>query len=294
METGNGSILRTHASTILVTNDDGVSSPGIHAIAASLADAGEDVLVVAPCDDLSGASASIGRLQPDAPVEIVRTGLAGAPDIPAVGIRGSPALAVLAARLGAFGEPPDVVVSGINAGLNTGHSILHSGTVGAVLTAQNFGGSGLALSIEPSEPWYWDSACAIAHVALGMLRRRPGRTAFNVNVPARPVDELTELRWATLDRFGTVRAAIASSTERSLQFEYRETGSDLDPACDTALVEAGFATITSLIGVSALDPEAEPEAITPVERAVHVSPESEPTSEHEVVRLEDFPELARR
>ncbi len=284
---------RTRASTILVTNDDGVSSPGIHALAAALRDAGEDVLVVAPCDDLSGSSASIGRLRGDVPVEIVRTELAGAPGVPAIGIRGSPALAVLAARLGAFGDPPDIVVSGINAGLNTGHSILHSGTVGAVLTAQNFGASGVAVSLAPSEPWHWDSGCALVHVALGMLRRRPGRAALNVNVPARPVGELSELRWASLDRFGTVRATIASSTDRSLQIEYRETGAELDPGCDTALVEAGYPTITSLVGVSALDPDAEPPAIRPVERAVQSAPDPEPTEEHEAVVLDDTSELAR-
>jgi 5'-nucleotidase len=289
-EVGRG---RTRASTILVTNDDGVSSPGLHALAASLADAGEDVLVVAPCEDFSGSSASIGRLHADAPVEIVRTELAGAPDVPAVGIRGSPALAVMAARLGAFGDPPDIVVSGVNAGLNTGHSILHSGTVGAVLTAQNFGGAGVAVSLAPSDPWHWDSACALVHVAVGMLRRRAGRAALNINVPARPVEELSELRWATLDRFGTVRATIASSTDRALQIEYRETGAELDPGCDTALVEAGHATITSLVGVSALDPDTEPAPISPVARAVQAAPEPEATEEHEVVALDDASELAR-
>lgn len=283
----------TRATTVVVTNDDGVASPGIHAVAASLAEAGEDVLVVAPCDDVSGSSAAIGRLHADVPVEIARTDLAGAPGVPAIGIRGSPALAVMAARLGAFGEPPDVVVSGINAGLNTGHSVLHSGTVGAVLTAQSFGGRGLAVSVAPSDPWQWQSACAFAHLGLGMLRRRPGRTALNVNVPGRPLDEIPELRWATLDRFGTVRATIASSTDRSLQIEYRETGADLDPDCDTALVEAGFATVTSLVGVHALDADTDPEPITPVARTVHAVPEPEPTDEHEAVPLDEFARPSR-
>jgi len=55
---------------------------------------------------------------------------------------------VLAARLGGFGDPPDIVVSGINPGCNTGRAVLHSGTVGAALTAANFGGRGLAVSID--------------------------------------------------------------------------------------------------------------------------------------------------
>ena len=55
---------------------------------------------------------------------------------------------MLAARLGGFGDPPELVVSGINPGRNTGRAVLHSGTVGAALTAANFGVSGLAVSID--------------------------------------------------------------------------------------------------------------------------------------------------
>ena len=50
----------------------------------------------------------------------------------------------MAAALGAFGRFPDLVVSGINAGPNTGHSIIHSGTVGAALTARTFLTRGIA------------------------------------------------------------------------------------------------------------------------------------------------------
>jgi 5'-nucleotidase len=284
-------LVRTRRSTLFVTNDDGVSSPGIQALAASLASAGEDVVVVAPCNDMSGTSAAIGRLHPDAPVELVRTDLAGAPGVRALGIRGGPALAALAARLGAFGEPPDIVVSGVNAGLNTGHSVLHSGTVGAVLTAQNFGGSGLAVSLEPSDAWHWETACALAHVALGFLRRGPARTALNVNVPARPRTDVAELTWAPLDRFGTVRAAVHTASEQALQFEYHETGAEPEPGSDTALVAAGQATITSLLGVEALEPDTPREPLRAVTREVQVGPPPEDTTEHEEVRLADFPEL---
>jgi 5'-nucleotidase len=191
-----------------------------------------------------------------------------------------------------FGPPPDVVLSGINRGANAGHAVLHSGTVGAILTAQNFGGSGLALSIEPGDPWHWETACALAHVALGFLRRGPARTALNVNVPARPVGDVTELTWAPLDRFGTVRAAVRTPSDQSLQFEYRETGAEPEPGSDTALVAAGQATITSLIGVEAIEPDA-PRTPLRVAREVQVAPPPEDTSEHEEVRFADFPELAR-
>lgn len=58
------------------------------------------------------------------------------------------------------------------------------------------------------------------------------------------------LRWAKLDRFGRVRVALAATTDAWLQMEYRATDNDLDPECDTALLEQGFATITALEGLA--------------------------------------------
>jgi 5'-nucleotidase len=68
--------------------------------------------------------------------------------VPAYAVDGPPGLCVLAARLGGFGHRPELVVSGINPGCNTGRAVLHSGTVGGALTAANFGGRGLAVSID--------------------------------------------------------------------------------------------------------------------------------------------------
>lgn len=133
---------------ILVTNDDGVESAGLHALARALVDAGRDVLVVAPDRDMSGSSAAIGHIHMDDHIDAKRVTLPGLPDVPAYAVDGPPGLCVLAARLGGFGDPPKVVVSGINPGCNTGRAVLHSGTVGAALTAANFGGRGLAVSID--------------------------------------------------------------------------------------------------------------------------------------------------
>ncbi len=137
---------------ILLTNDDGIESPGLAALACGLASHGHDVLVVAPESDSSGASASIGRLTERGPITIRSLLLErGGPPVEARAVDASPGLIALAAVLGGFGPPPDFVLSGANLGANTGHSILHSGTVGAVLTAQNFGVSGMAVSMaEPA------------------------------------------------------------------------------------------------------------------------------------------------
>ncbi len=133
---------------VLVTNDDGVESAGLHALVRALVDDGRDVVVAAPDRDMSGSGAAIGRIHVDEHIDAERVELPGLPGVPAYAVDGPPGLCVLAARLGGFGDPPDMVVSGINPGCNTGRAVLHSGTVGAALTAANFGVRGLAVSID--------------------------------------------------------------------------------------------------------------------------------------------------
>src|SRR3954449_721262 len=127
---------------ILVTNDDGVDCVGIHVLARRLGALG-DVVVAAPDREYSGAGAALGTLHLIRP-EVRRVTIDGVPE--AWSVTGPPALCVMFARLGVFGAPFDLVVSGINPGANSGRAIYHSGTVGAALTARNGGVSGVAIS----------------------------------------------------------------------------------------------------------------------------------------------------
>jgi 5'-nucleotidase len=135
---------------VLVTNDDGVASPGLHALARALVDDGFEVIVVAPDREMSGSAAAIGQVHVEEGIDAERVDLPRLDGVPAYAVAGPPGLCVLTARLGGFGDPPDLVVSGINPGANTGRAVLHSGTVGAALTAANFGCRGLAVSIDVS------------------------------------------------------------------------------------------------------------------------------------------------
>ena len=115
---------------ILVTNDDGVQSPGIRALAESLADAGE-VWVVAPDRERSAASHSLSLFQP---LRITK----GAERVYATD--GTPADCVyLAISHIMKGTPPELVVSGINHGPNIADDITYSGTVAAALEATMLG-----------------------------------------------------------------------------------------------------------------------------------------------------------
>jgi 5'-nucleotidase len=238
---------------ILVTNDDGVWAPGILPLARAMVEAGHEVLVAAPLEDLSGSGAAIGRVHVDETIDVQPVDLPGLEGVPCYGVDGPPALAVLAARLGGFGEAPGLVVSGINPGPNTGRSILHSGTVGAALTGANFGVSGVAVSIEVGEPPHWATAARLAAMAVAWLLGAPPRTTLNVNVPDRELHDLRGVRWATLAPFGTVRAAIVESEGGRLQMELAAHDAELPPGSDTALVAAGYAAVTAIEGIRASD-----------------------------------------
>jgi 5'-nucleotidase len=235
---------------VLVTNDDGIEAEGLHVLAAYVEKTGHDVLVAAPDGDMSGTGAGIGMLHADAQIDVRRVDVPGC-GAPAWAVAGPPGLCAVAARLGAFGEPPDVVVSGINAGLNTGRAILHSGTVGAALTAQNFGAKGLAVSAAGPDPWHWETAASFAVEVLDTLIAAPARSVLNLNVPSLPRDEVRGIRWARLAAFGAVRAAIGEARDDGrLQVELRATEAELPADTDTALCEAGYAALTAVVGIA--------------------------------------------
>jgi 5'-nucleotidase len=154
---------------VLVTNDDGVESAGIRLLAAVALDRGLDVVVAAPAWDTSGASASLTAVQRDGQLLIEPRSFAELPDVPVYAVEAAPAFIVRAATAGAFGPGPDVVLSGINNGPNTGHAILHSGTVGAALTAATFGLRSVAVSIGAAPEPHWSTAATFAATALDWL-----------------------------------------------------------------------------------------------------------------------------
>ena len=124
-----------HSVRVLITNDDGVEAPGLHALALAVHRAGHDVMVVAPSGERSGSGAAIGRLHRGGPHACTEVSWPELPGVPVYAIDVPPAATVYAGALGAFGPRPDAVASGINPGMNYGHLVLHSGTVGAALTA---------------------------------------------------------------------------------------------------------------------------------------------------------------
>src|SRR5512139_3571054 len=130
---------------ILLTNDDGIQSPGLWAAAGALSELGY-VHVVAPREQSSGA----GRSLPGASDGIIRPQplLVNGKTWEVYAVGGTPAQSVLYAVLEILPEPPALVVSGINYGENVGTGVTISGTVGAALEAASLGIPALAISLQ--------------------------------------------------------------------------------------------------------------------------------------------------
>jgi 5'-nucleotidase len=159
----------------LTTNDDGIYSPGILALAEAASKFG-DVRIVAPDVERSSAGHSITALHP---LSYKRTPIAG---FEAYRVNGTPADCV---ALGAHNwDKVDVVLSGINLGSNLGNSMWHSGTVAAAKQATLLGLRGIALSVPASvdEPDFELLKPSVAKV-LDILINDPELTLVNVNFP---------------------------------------------------------------------------------------------------------------
>jgi len=203
---------------ILVTNDDGVGAPGLAALTRALVrwteQAGDgpgsphDVVVVAPSSNYSGAGAAVGSVTDGTTIGYERATVEGAAGVEAYGLNASPALSVIVGALGAVGPKPDLVLSGINHGVNVGRSILHSGTVGAALTASQLGISALAVSLRAgADPDPWGSAADLAVALIPLLVAAPARTVLNLNVPHLPLSDVRGVRWARVSGAGLIKSA---------------------------------------------------------------------------------------
>ena len=185
----------------LITNDDGLDSPGLHALAALARDAGFDVVVAAPHEDASGVSASVKAMRaPRRGRAAAPAGDPALPDVEAYAVEAHPAFIVHASGRGWLDPEPDIVLSGVNYGANVGRAVLHSGTVGAALTASLHGWRALAVSLDsgweiPEQP-HWDAVAHVLPQVLDLLLAAEEGTVLSVNVPDRPAAELGALREA--------------------------------------------------------------------------------------------------
>ena len=232
---------------ILITNDDGIDAPGIAVLEELAAALSDDVWVVAPDGNQSGAShrMSFGRE--------LRLDRRGARQFAVVG--GSPADCVVVAMTHICADDrPSLVLSGVNNGQNLGDIINCSGTVAGAREGTLHGAVGIALSqavdYERTREVRWDNARRYGgEVIQSLLGAASGReTFFNVNFPYCPEDEVSGLRVVPAQRFSRSPMRYYQSDEPNGFFiAIPETPRPLDRECDFHLLhESNAITVTPL------------------------------------------------
>jgi 5'-nucleotidase len=170
---------------ILLTNDDGVYAPGLAALEREMSVLGE-VVVVAPATEQSGVGHSITYLTPLIVKEVFRNegGLEGERRY-GWAVEGSPADCVKIGILQFCARQPDLVISGINGGLNAGINVLYSGTVAAAIEGAFFGVTSVAVSLEYDEHARFDKAARLAREIVRRILEQKGTEPqlYNLNIP---------------------------------------------------------------------------------------------------------------
>ena len=175
---------------ILISNDDGIDSPGISALANEMKKLGE-VIVIAPRTEQSAVGHSITMKMPLRITEYYKNG-----DFFGYAIDGTPADCIKIGIRNIMKEPPDIVLSGINNGSNTAINIIYSGTVSAAREAAIMDVPSIAVSLTSHEPKHFDYAAKISLELTKLIVKHKLKTGtlLNVNVPDVPENEIAGIK----------------------------------------------------------------------------------------------------
>lgn len=223
---------------ILITNDDGIYSPGIAALAKVAARFG-NITVIAPDVEQSSMGHAVTHSRP---ISLKKSPISFG-NIEAFRVNGTPADCVaLGTHLYA---QTDLVLSGINMGLNLGNSMWHSGTLAAARQAVLLGIKGIALStpVGKSEPDF-ESLAPYVEKALRMVLQDDRLGLYNINLPEHP----TGVQW-TKQSVRLYDGTIVPGVDPSGRKHYWFTVTPLEPAeegTDRWAVENGYVSITPL------------------------------------------------
>jgi len=243
-----------HVPHILVTNDDGVDSPGLLALAQALRQVGR-VTVIAPDSNRS----AIGRgITIHNPLHLDEVTLADG--TPAFATDGTPVDCVRFATTPVVDDPPDVVVSGVNLGVNLGDDVTYSGTVAAALEGMLMGWPAIAVSAEATDrrAMQWDGTAYDFRVAASFAARLvpivldpgfPPRVILNVNVPGRGPEDVSEA-WVTRLGRRVYRDELRLVSEEGGRRRYSiygpVAGYQREQGTDFAAIEAGAVSVTPM------------------------------------------------
>lgn len=230
---------------ILLTNDDGIYAPGLAALEHELKQIG-DVAVVAPATEQSGVGHSVTFLRPLVCKEVYE-----GPRRRGWAVEGSPADCV---KLGIFElcpVRPDLIVSGMNGGLNAGINVLYSGTVAAAIEGSFFGISSVACSLEFNEHANFTRAAQMARVVIEQIlaRKTPAPQLYNLNIPNKAIENPQGLKIVPMGvaRYG--EHFIKRVDPRGRTYYWATNDPPPQPEgheTDLTALEKGFVTLTPL------------------------------------------------
>lgn len=226
-------------SRILVTNDDGHFSPGIHALAVALRSLG-DVVIVAPQTEASAVGHALTLRRP-LRVEHVSEGV--------YAVDGTPTDCVNIAIDQILTYKPDLIVSGINKGFNIGDDVTYSGTVAGALEGALLGFQAIAVSQQYTRETFDFTVAAefAARLAATVLKQPlPPRTFLNVNVPT---GTIAGVRTTVQARRNHITKVARRLDPREREYFWIEEASDdweLDEASDHRAVNEGYISVTPL------------------------------------------------
>jgi 5'-nucleotidase len=231
---------------VLLTNDDGVYSPGLLALARVIQTVAE-TLVVAPEQERSATSHAITMHKP---LRLTRSRLADT-GLPAWATNGTPADCVVLGVLELLEKPPDVVVSGINLGANLGMDLIYSGTVSGAVEAALFGIPAISISVTAFKDIHWEPA---AHFASDLVQKvahhgLPRDRFLNVNVPNLPAAKIQGVEVTRQSSRRYINRLEKRADPRGRDY-YWLTGSveqgESEPGTDARAVTEGRISVTPL------------------------------------------------
>jgi 5'-nucleotidase len=231
---------------ILLCNDDGIHARGIAELHKSIGHLG-DLHVCAPDTERSAAGHAITLTDPIKSISVEKDdqhfGTA---------VGGTPADCIkLALCLLHKDDPPDLVVSGINLGSNTGISVLYSGTVSAASEAVILGIPAIALSLCTFQNPHWETAAKVAAEIVAKVAKNPlpDGTLLNVNIPNVPLSELRGMKAARMGRSRFVEKFSTHLDPRGNKYYWLDGELDLlDDSADTdvRVVQSGYVALTPI------------------------------------------------
>ena len=221
-----------------MTNDDGVESSGIHALAKRLAEVGE-VTVVAPAQEVSGVSHAVTLSEPLRYEQLEER---------VFSVEGTPTDCVNLALGNLLPHRPDLLVSGINRGANLGDDVTYSGTVAGAMEGAMLGIISFAISLasKTSEEFGDASEFAVQLAHVITRKRLPRQTFLNVNVPTGEVEGIRITKQGSADYRATSQKRMERSSRVTLWLKRSLRRWEQNGVSDIAAVRKNLISVTPL------------------------------------------------